>query len=211
MRGLKLIGVMVVLAMNAAAEDDATGRLIRMMTGTFDTAAQVDAEARAGVAAADRHERRRVIYAPIDVPQVGDHVLFRQETRDGAVVARDLAVFEPDAAGGAIRMWLRRIPNADAFADLHLKPALWAAVIFDPSYGGKCPFHWRAENDGFVGTLDGGRCEIVSNAGRKMAFESRWDLGLQSLAIFDNTYDGDGKLLGGRADRVPTRYDRVPP
>lgn len=207
-----LIGVMAVLtASEAAADDAALGRLTALMAGVFDTAAQVDGEARTGVAEASRHERRHVVYAPIAAPHIGRAVLFRQESRDGRLLVRDLAVFEPDAGNGVIRMWLRRIVDADGFADLHLKPELWPRVAFDPAYGGKCPFHWRPDGDGFIGALDGGRCEIVSNAGRQMAFESRWELSAAGLSIFDNTYDGDGRLLSGRADRVPTLYQRVRP
>lgn len=44
-----------------------------------------------------------------------------------------------------------------------------------------------------------------------MAFETRWELTGAMLSIFDNTYDGTGALLAGRADRVPTPYDHLTP
>lgn len=213
MRGRSLIGIMVWFAALSAgvaveAEDD-VARLMALMTGTFDSAAQVDGEIAAGVALEQRHQRHRLLYAPIDAPQVGKYVLFRQDLSDGHPPAPGLAVFEPD--GDGVRMWLRRIPDADAFTDLHRRPELWPKVTFDPAYGGKCPFHWHATGDGFLGTLAGGRCEIVSNTGNNMAFEARWNLTRKGLSIVDNTYDGTGRLISGRADRVATRYDRTPP
>jgi hypothetical protein len=187
-------------------------RVMAVFPGTYDTAAQVRAEAERGVPEAQRHEHRHVIYARIAAPHIGANVLFRQERKggpEGPILARGLAVFEADAAAGGIRMWLRNLVDAEGFTDLHLKPALWPRIAFDPAYGGKCPFHWRLENDEIVGTLLGGGCKIVSNAGKPMAFDARWVLSATSLSIFDNTYDGEGRLMSGRADKVPTRYDRV--
>ena len=208
MRRSVLIGVMVFFVATAAAQD-VTDRLLALMAGTYDTRAQGEGETRAGVKLPGRHEMRRVIYAPIAVPHIGPHVLFRQESKDGAITSRGLAVFEAATETGAVRMWLRQFVKPKEFSDLHLRPDAWPRVAIDPAYGGKCPFHWRAAGDGFVGVLDGGRCEIVSNDGRAMAFEARWELTGATLSIFDNTYDGAGALLAGRADRVPTRYDRL--
>jgi hypothetical protein len=211
LRARRLIGVMAAVAAfgcGARASEQAE-RLLAMFAGTYDTGAQVGADIAAGVAPERRHERRRVVYARIAVPQIGPYVLFRQESHDGAVIARGLAVFEDD--GAAVRMWLRQIPDAARFADLHRRPELWPAVSFDPAYGGKCPFHWHATGDGFLGTLDGGRCDIVSNAGKPMSFVARWELSATALSILDNTYDGDGRLMSGRDDDQATRYDRVAP
>ncbi|MDX2142771.1 MAG: hypothetical protein SFV19_05415 [Rhodospirillaceae bacterium] len=196
----------------AADVAETMSRLMAVFPGTYDTLAQVENEAAQGIAPSQRHERRHVIYARIETPQIGQHVLFRQERKggpDGAVLTRGLAVFEADPAAGGVRMWLRNIVEAERFTDLHLKMDLWPAVAFDPAYGGKCPFHWRLEGDEIVGTLLGGGCKIISNAGKPMSFDARWVLTAASLSIFDNTYDGDGKLMSGRADKVPTLYSRV--
>lgn len=194
--------------------DEVLDRLMRVFPGTYDSQTQVDAERAAGVPEAGRHERRHVVYARIEAPQVGALVVFRQERKggpDGPVAARGLAVFAPDPEAGGVRMWLRNIVEADRFADLHQREDLWPAVRFDPAYGGKCPFHWRLEGGVLTGTLQGGGCSIVSNAGRPMSFDSRWTLTEAGLSIFDNTYDGAGRLLAGRADRVPTEYRRIGP
>ena len=196
----------------AAPLTDTMARLMADMPGTYDTADQLGAEAVQGVPEAARHERRHVIYARIDAPQIGPNVFFRQERKggpEGEIVARGLAVFEPDAQANGIRMWLRNIINAPRYTDLHLKKELWSEVTFDPTYGGKCPFHWRLENDTLVGTLLGGGCKITSNAGKAMAFDARWEVTATSLSIFDNSYNGEGQLLSGRADKVPTRYARL--
>jgi hypothetical protein len=216
MRQLAYAAVVCVMARAAGAAPlpETLDRLMALMPGTYDSAAQVAAEAARGVAEADRHERRHVIYARIAAPQVGEHVLYRQERRggpEGEVVARSLAVFAPDPAAGGVRMWLRSIVDAPRFTDLHLKKELWSQVRFDPAYGGKCPFHWRAENGALRGTLAGDGCRIVANAGQAMAFEAAWTLTAEGLTIFDNTTDGEGKLLSGRADRVPTVYTRLAP
>jgi len=198
----------------AASLEETMARVMALMPGVYDTADQVSAEAARGLPEAQRHERRHVVYARIDAPQIGPHVLFRQERKggpEGEIITRGLAVFEPDEAAGGVRMWLRNITDATRFTDLHLKKELWSQVSFDPAYGGKCPFHWRIEGSEIVGTLLGGGCKIISNAGKAMAFDARWGLSEKNLSIFDNTYDGEGKLLGGRADKVPTEYRRVSP
>ena len=83
----------------AAPLPETMARLMATMPGTYDTAAQISAEASQGVPEASRHARRHVIYARIDVPQVGQNVLFRQERQggpDGEIITRGLAVFEAD-------------------------------------------------------------------------------------------------------------------
>lgn len=211
---LGAVGFALMLSAPIYAQDltQTANDVVSMMAGTYESGPQVDGEASRGVPADQRHIKRHVLYARIDAPQIGRFVLYRQERKDnaeGEIVARGLAVFEPDPDAGGIRMWLRNIVNADQFTDLHQKPQLWSNVAFDPAYGGKCPFHWRRENNAIVGTLLGGGCRIVSNAGKPMSFDARWTLSAQELTIFDNTYDGDGNLLGGRADKVPTVYTRV--
>lgn len=209
---LGLMLMMLMASASAAPVDETMTRVMALMPGVYDTLGQVSAEAARGAPEDQRHERRHVIYARIDAPQIGQHVLFRQERKggpDGEIVTRGLAVFEADAAAGGVRMWLRNINDAPRFTDLHLKKELWPQVSFDPAYGGKCPFHWRLEGGQIVGTLQGGGCKIISNAGRAMSFDARWELSEKNLSIFDNTYDGEGKLLSGRADKVPTDYTRL--
>ena len=162
MRGLLSILVVVVVlpmsATQAATLPETMARLMAIMPGTYDTAEQIKAEAAGGIAEAQRHERRHVIYARIDAPQIGPNVFFRQERKDGPageIIARGLAVFEPDPSADGIRMWLRNIPEPARFTDLHLKKELWGQVTFDPTYGAKCPFHWRLVKDKLVGTLQG--------------------------------------------------------
>lgn len=215
MKRIALALAMAVMATSpgrAADMADAMSRIMAVFPGTYDTATQVESEAARGIAAAQRHERRHVTYARIEVPQIGKNVLFRQERKggpDGVILTRGLAVFEEDPDAGGVRMWLRNLVKPELYTDLHLKRELWSAVSFDPAYGGKCPFHWRLDGDEIVGTLQGGGCSIVSNAGKPMSFGARWVLTDSSLSIFDNTYDGDGRLLSGRADKVPTVYSRV--
>jgi hypothetical protein len=208
-----IIGAVVVLSAPVRAEvTDDVGRLLALMAGTYDSAEQVTQETARGVPEKERHARRHVTYARIEAPQIGPAVLFRQERNggpQGEIVARGLAVFTPDQDAKGIRMWLRNIVDVDQATDLHLKPQMWGQVQFDPAYGGKCPFHWRPDGVGFVGTLLGGGCKITSNSGKPMSFDARWTLSSSELTIFDNTYDGDGKLMMGRMDKAPTVYLRV--
>jgi hypothetical protein len=197
----------------AAPLPETMARLMAIMPGVYDTADQVAAETTQGVPEAQRHERRHVMYARIDAPHIGPHVFFRQtraDGPDGKILGHGLAVFEPDSNANGIRMWLRNIVTPERYTDLHLKKELWREVAFDPAYGGKCPFHWRMEREHLIGTLLGGGCKITSNAGKAMSFASVWVLTNTSLSIFDNTYDGDGKLMSGRADKVPTVYSKLP-
>lgn len=196
----------------AASLAETMAQVMETVPGTYVTTAPVEREISAGVAEAQRHERRHVVYARIEAPQIGAHVLYRQERTggpDGKIIARGLAVFEEDPTANGIRMWLHNIVAAERFTDLHLKPELWREVGIDPAYGGKCPFHWRIENGLLTGTLLGGGCKIISNAGKAMSFDARWLITSDALSIFDNTYDGEGKLLSGRADKAPTIYSRA--
>ncbi len=199
----------------AASDVDATlQRVMALLPGVYSTADQIKDETAAGVPEASRHPLRYVVYASIAVPQIGPTVLFREEHAGdvaGPVIARSLAVLAPDPAAQGVRMWLRQILESEHFADLQAHPELWPQVAIDPTYGSKCPFHWRLRGDALVGELVGGRCEIVSNGGKPMAFESEWRLDRAALSIFDNTYDGGGVLLSGRADRVATLYRRLRP
>jgi hypothetical protein len=207
-----MCAVVMVSAPVQAAEADDMERLLSLMAGTYDSSAQVAQETAQSVPEKDRHAHRHVTYARIDAPQIGPAVLFRQERSggpQGEIVARGLAVFAPDPEAQGIRMWLRNIEDVDQATDLHLKPQMWSKTQFDPAYGGKCPFHWRPDADGFAGTLLGGGCKITSNSGKPMSFDAQWTLSATELTIFDNTYDGDGKLMMGRVDKVPTVFRRV--
>ena len=214
LRCIAAVSMMMVLSGHsvAASPQGDIDRLLTLIAGTYESADQVARQAARGVPEKDRHAHRHVTYARIDAPQIGPAVLFRQERNggpQGEIVARGLAVFAPDPEAQGIRMWLRNIVDVAQATDLHLKPLKWSTVQFDPAYGGKCPFHWRADGGGFIGTLLGGGCKITSNSGKPMSFDARWTLSATELTIFDNTYDGDGKLMMGRLDKVPTIYSRV--
>ncbi len=217
--GKFICSVAIVLALapwgaGAATLPEIMVQIMAVMPGTYDTADQVNDEIVRGIPEAQRHERRHVIYARIDAPQIGPYIFFRQERKggpEGEIITRGVVVFEPDESANGIRMWLRNIPDPVRFTDLHLKKDLWAQVTFDPTYGGKCPFHWRLAEGKLVGTLQGGGCKIISNAGKAMSFDATWTSTQASLSVFDNTYDGDRKLLSGRADKVATLYTRLKP
>ncbi len=214
MRSLILILLLYANVARAVDADDSARRVWGLLTGTYTTAGQVAAETALNVPPSERHPQRYVVYAQIEAPQVAPLVLYREEREgdaSGRVLVRQLVVLAPDPAAQGVRMWLRQILDPGHFADLHKHPELWPAVRIDPVYGDKCPFHWRAQYEKFVGTLDGGRCEIVSNTGKPMAFEAEWLLGDTMLSIFDNTYDAANALMNGRADRVPTLYRRLSP
>jgi hypothetical protein len=213
LRYMVIIGAVVMLSVPVKAiAAEPVEQLLDLMAGVYDSADQVAGEAARGVPEKDRHALRHVTYARIHAPQIGPAVLFRQERKggpQGEIVARGLAVFAPDLEAQGIRMWLRNIVDVEQPTDLHLKPNLWSKVQYDPAYGGKCPFHWQPDGSGFVGTLLGGGCKITSNSGKPMSFDARWTLSATQLTIFDNTYDGDGKLMMGRLDQVPTIYTRA--
>jgi hypothetical protein len=215
---LRILTILAVLLSGTASVADESSiahtqeMIDRMFAGSYSTAVQVAAEQVENVEEVDRYPLRHIVYARIVAPHLGENVYFRQ-TREGGIEAPissiGLVMFEPDVEANAVRVWLRQIINPEKYYDMHKSFHLWDDVVYDPELGAKCPFYFRADGDTVVGTMDGGRCEIFTNGGERMAFERHWVLSEDGLLIMDKAFAGDGTLLEGPLHIVPAEYKRL--
>lgn len=195
--------------------------LMAWLPGEYSSRPQRFLEASYGQSAGGPHDDWYRIFARVDVPHIGDHVIYGQlhiGTKEALIVpgTQVLYIVEIDEEHGAVNVSGRRIKDADAYAFAHLDPEKLETIALDPDYGGNCDFRWRRHGEQLVGRLAqpdephiDGTCTMTSKvSGVTMTWDAEWVLSPETLWIFDNGYI-EGELFLGREDLTHTRLYKV--
>jgi len=210
-------------ATNSKAElEGVMADLLQWLPGDYSTQSQLDMERRLGASPDGEHEAWFRVFAPVDVPHIGEHVIYGQlhvGGRDGPIIpgTQVLYIVTMDEENNAVTINGRRIADGPDFVDVHLHPERQKDLKLDPNTGGNCDFRWRRHGKQIVGLLANtdepvtdGTCSMVSKvSGLHMTWDAEWVLNPEELWIYDNGYLEDGTLFIGREDRTHTRLRRV--
>lgn len=192
--------------------------LLAWLPGHFDSTPQIDLERRYGAPADGEHEHWYRIFALVDAPHIGEHVIYGQMHvggPDGPLVRGTQVLYNVriDERTGTVLANGRRIKDGEKFVNAHLHPELQRKFELDPATGGNCDFRWRPHGRQIHGILNhDGTCRMVSKvSGREMVFDAEWVLNEDELWLFDNNYIVGQGLFMGREDRTHIRLSRVSP
>lgn len=196
--------------------------LIQWLPGEFSSRPQLELERQYGAPPDGEHYDWYRIFAQIDAPHIGEHVIYGQlhigdKSQPIVPGTQVLYIVSIDEEHMAVSVSGRRIANPEQFAFAHQHPELWETMAIDPDYGGNCDFRWRLHGNQIVGRLAqkgeaaiDGNCSMTSKkSGINMTWDAEWVLNDGELWIYDNGYLDDGVLFQGREDRTHIRLTRV--
>ncbi|MDX2144282.1 MAG: CpcT/CpeT family chromophore lyase [Rhodospirillaceae bacterium] len=193
--------------------------LMAWLPGEYSSAPQVYFETAVGPPPDGVHENLYRIFAKIDAPHLGEHVIYTQlhiEGKRGPIFAGQQVVFiiTVDNQRHGVNVSGRRIKDPDQYIDAHLHPEMWTTIAPDPDYGGNCNFLWRRHGAQLVAKLSDAtqddKCTMVSKrSGDQLTWDAEWVLNDKELWIHDNGYMKDGSLFAGRADKTHLRMTKV--
>lgn len=196
--------------------------VIKWLPGEFSSRPQLELERQYGAPPDGEHYDWYRIFAQIDAPHIGEHVIYGQlhigdKSQPIVPGTQVLYIVSIDEERMAVSVSGRRIANPEQFAFAHQHPELWETMAIDPDYGGNCDFRWRLHGNQIVGRLAqkgeaaiDGNCSMTSKkSGINMTWDAEWVLNDGELWIYDNGYLDDGVLFQGREDRTHIRLTRV--
>lgn len=196
--------------------------VIQWLPGEFSSRPQLELERQYGAPPDGEHYDWYRIFAQIDAPHIGEHVIYGQlhigdKSQPIVPGTQVLYIVSIDEEHMAVSVSGRRIANPEQFAFAHQHPELWETMAIDPDYGGNCDFRWRLHGNQIVGRLAqkgeaaiDGNCSMTSKkSGINMTWDAEWVLNDGELWIYDNGYLDDGVLFQGREDRTHIRLTRV--
>ncbi len=212
-------------ATNSRAElEQVMQDLLTWLPGEYSSVPQLDMERRLGMPPDGPHEHRYHIFATIDAPQIGEHVVYGQLHAggpDGPIFPGTQVAYivTLDEEHMTVTVNGRRLANGEDFEFVHLDPARQREITLDPETGGNCDFRWRRHGRQITGYLRNigeteqdtdGMCTMVSKvSGLQMTWHAEWILNEEELWIYDNGYLEDGQLFIGREDKTHARRTRV--
>ena len=117
------------------------------------------------------HGRIHSIFAPVDLPAVGQNVFYVQQYSGGdpeKIYRQRLYDFKVDEEEGAIVLVIYAVPDAAAVKDAHLDASKLAGLKKADlkSYPG-CEVYWRRRGDHFTGVTKKGACRVESSPFRE--------------------------------------------
>ncbi|MDX2222951.1 MAG: chromophore lyase CpcT/CpeT [Rhodospirillaceae bacterium] len=179
--------------------------LLAWVQGEFGNARQVRAGTNAlavGPVAADAApDLLYPVFARVDVPALGDHVIYLQwpmGAPDGKLQRQRIWVFADDPARNAVMMKFYTLKDPDRWRDAHRDPAkvrtMTAADVIP--YPPACDLPFRRHGDVFLGEIPRGDCTIVSQQSRTtMTINARVVIGARSIWYAESGTRDDGTTV----------------
>ncbi|MDH3619912.1 MAG: hypothetical protein OER91_03415 [Gammaproteobacteria bacterium] len=198
--------------------------LLDWLPGEYTSAPQLELERKHGAPPDGEHYDWYRIFARIDAPHIGEHVIYGQlhiGSKDQPIVpgTQVLYIVSVDSEHMAVEATGRRIKDPQDFEFAHEDPEKLKNIQIDPEYGGNCNFRWRLHGKQIVGKLADlddaaidGNCSMTSKkSGLNMTWDAEWVLNPDELWIYDNGYLDGTRLFQGRADRTHIRLTKIRP
>ncbi|MDJ0655630.1 MAG: chromophore lyase CpcT/CpeT [Xanthomonadales bacterium] len=206
------------LAMGSAAAETPLDKDLKtfmaMFPGEYDNNNQVMFAEEAGVPEDSRHERLHHYFVPVEMPALGDHIVFVQQYihNDPTNVYRvRLYRFTADYEENAIRLAIFRPSDAAAITGAHEDPGLLDKVGPDDFVNlPGCDVFWVREADHFRGYMKPGACTIKSRRdGRIIVIDDDLLLTRDQIWISDRAEYEDGSYAFGNKAGIPHKNTRV--
>jgi hypothetical protein len=156
----------------------------------------------------DRHAGRaappslRLAIVAVTVPFMGEHVYYEQETSaeyPPQVTQQHLLVFKTTEKPGELieavwnltdpPRWRGGVETPEVFKSL--QPP-------DVKLDHGCELNWKPQGAGFAGANDRQKCRTVQSGVGSVYTERRIEVGPEGLAVSNQSFDADGRLVSGR-------------
>lgn len=193
-------------------------RLVSLLTGEFDSSAQMRGEQATNVPEDKVHGHVYRSFIRIKAPKVGEHLLIstvRYGGRDGQFDNGEFQVWTltVDEERSAVKMAPRRFKTPDDYIENGLNAAAFATLTPDelvPPHGGAaCPIHWYTNGDTLRGITDP-PCESMSSTmGISLKWEWTYSLDDEGMWLNYTGRNAAGEIVNGRKDRMPWRLDKL--
>ena len=154
------------------------------------------------------------IFVPVDVPALGEHVLFVQQHKSGETEPYRVRIYalHADPTRDAVRLDIHKPSTPGALHNLHLDPdraaSLDAEADLELAVG--CSVWWTPEGKGYTGSTDPGTCRVASQrTGETLVFSDTLLLTEERLHIQDVAHREDGSLRFGHPDGDPHKLRKL--
>lgn len=192
-------------------------QMLAWFTGRFDSFAQAREDEENEVE--EPHGRIHSIFAPVDLPAIGEHVFYVEQYSDGdptKIYRQRLYRFEINAEHGDVELVIFALPDPAAAVGAHQDPAKLAGLTIDnlKAYPG-CEVHWTRHgrdtaDDRFEGIVPKGACVVTSSrSGRTLIIMDDLRLDAEGIWIQDRAVDPDGEWVYGHRGGIPHKLKRV--
>ena len=176
--------------------------------GVYDNQKRVYFEAEQEVDEALCYERIHHVFEPVDLPALGEHVLYVQEhlNDDSAQIYRQrIYAFRPDYEKGAIRLTIHIPNNVAPLVDAHIDPAKLSDLSPEQTRVlPGCDVFWRRQANHFVGYMTPNACSYGSSeSGKRIILKDDLLLTEKALWISDRAQDEAANRVFGHPTCVP--------
>lgn len=199
-------------------------QLQEWLSGRFDNLYQVEEEKAAAAGSAEEgegavHDRLHAIFAPVDLPGVGEHVLYVEMSADDnprKIVRQRLMQLSVEPGSGAVVSKIFTPSDPSALLKLYDEPDKARGLdarSLDSEKG--CEIRWKRKGQGtaddhFVGTVPEGACSYsLARYGRPIRIVEDFRLDADSLSFGEEYLEEVPKLLGGPLTPGPFRLHRA--
>lgn len=181
--------------------------------GRYDSFAQTDLQAQAGLPEEERNYRRHSVFRRVDVPALGEITFYAEQRRwldsapfDGEIYRQRIYAISLDEARQAIRLRVHVPRDQQALLGAHAHPDRLADLAReDMVVWPGCDLFWTYEHGQFIGRLDEGACLFQSPAyGQEVQLEEYLLLDPGEMHFADRGLSLDGEYLFGMRGDTPT-------
>lgn len=190
--------------------------LLQWFPGRFDNQEQVAFAEELGIPADAVPEHIHSIFAPVDLPALGQHVYYVQQYMDAdpeKIYRQRFYVFSADYAENAVRLDILTPKDAARVKDAHRDSAKLANLTKDDvtSLPG-CAVYWRREGVQFIGGMKKEACRIKSQrSGRTIIVTDDLLLNENEIWIRDTAVDENGAYVYGNKAGIHHKLRRARP
>ena len=196
-------------------------QMLTWFAGRFDNHWQHREEEAAEEPVEHPHGRIHSIFAPVDLPAVGEHIFYVQQYSSGdpsKVYRQRLYRFHADAASNSVVLTIFAPPDVEAVLDAHLDPSKLEGLTLEnlTMYEG-CEVYWQRQNRGgeddhFVGKTKEGACRVESRrSGRTLIISDDLRLDAGQIWIQDRAVDTEGNWVYGNQAGIPHKLWKARP
>lgn len=177
---------------------------------------RIDAAKPGAPADAEKTAHSHSVFAPVALPQLGQHIYYVQQSLDGdptKVYRQRLYRITADTAEKAVRLEIFSFPDAKAVLNAHLKPELLAGLdptTLRPAKG--CDVLWRYEAGAqrFVGRVGKDSCSYMSpQLKKRIIVNDTLQLSASEIWINDQARDEQGNHVFGSKTNTPVKARKV--
>jgi hypothetical protein len=187
--------------------------MMSWFAGEFDNHLQVVEEKEAENPPEQFHEWIHSTFAPVDLPEFGEHVFYVEQYIEGDptnIYRNRIYSFSVDDDEDAIQLTIYSFKDHEAVVGAHADPSKLEGLTMDDvrSLPG-CEVFWKKQDDHFIGYMPDGACRVPSRrTGKIIVIDDDLKLTPDEIWIGDRATDEDGNYVFGNKAGIPHKLKR---